>query len=155
MKPRLTFLELQERLNLLIDNPRTKFNVTTHKSAGSAETFFEFLEYFVKDCETGVRLSPKRQLIKPKSLGTYKTNKSYIKKFEQQASRQLFLTDFEQKDIDQISDFLIINYELAMNTHAKIMMDLLQIIKYAVHLKKIAVITINRTKIWYVALGDW
>jgi site-specific recombinase XerD len=135
--PRLTFLELQERLNLLIDNPRTKFNVTTHKSAGSAETLFEFLEYFVKDCETGVRLSPKRQLIKPKSLGTYKTTKSYIKKFELQASRQLFLTDFKQKDIDQISDFLIINCELAMNTHAKIMMDLLQIIKYAVHLKKL------------------
>jgi site-specific recombinase XerD len=135
--PRSTFLEFQEKLNLLIDNPRTKFNVTTHKSAGSKESLLEFLDYFINDCKTGVRLSPKRQIIKPSSLATYITSRSYIKKFEQQASRQLFLTDFNQKDIDQISDFLIINCELAMNTHAKIMMDLLQIIKYAVHLKKL------------------
>jgi integrase len=111
--------------------------VTTHKSAGSKESLLEFLDYFINDCKTGVRLSPKRQIIKPSSLATYITSRSYIKKFEQQASRQLFLTDFNQKDIDQISDFLIINCELAMNTHAKIMMDLLQIIKYAVHLKKL------------------
>ena len=135
--PRPTFLEFQEKLNLLIDNPRTKFNVTTHKSAGSTESLLEFLDYFINDCKTGVRLSPKRQIIKPSSLATYITTRSYIKKFEQQASRQLFLTDLNQKDIDQISDFLIINCELAMNTHAKIMMDLLQIIKYAVHLKKL------------------
>jgi site-specific recombinase XerD len=135
--PRPTFLEFQEKLNLLIDNPRTKFNVTTHKSAGSTESLLEFLDYFINDCKTGVRLSPKRQIIKPSSLATYITSRSYINKFEQQASRQLFLTDFNQKDIDQISDFLIINCELAMNTHAKIMMDLLQIIKYAVHLKKL------------------
>lgn len=135
--PRPTFLEFQEKLNLLIDNPRTKFNVTTHRSAGSKETLLEFLDYFINDCKTGVRLSPKRQIIKTSSLATYITSRSYIKKFEQQASRQLFLTDFNQKDIDQISDFLIINCELAMNTHAKMMMDLLQIIKYAVHLKKL------------------
>jgi len=135
--PRPTFLEFQEKLNLLIDNPRTKFNVTTHRSAGSKESLFEFLDYFINDCKTGVRLSPKRQIIKTSSLATYITTRSYIKKFEQQASRQLFLTDLNQKDIDQISDFLIINCELAMNTHAKIMMDLLQIIKYAVHLKKL------------------
>jgi site-specific recombinase XerD len=135
--PRPTFLEFQEKLNLLIDNPRTKFNVTTHKSAGSTESLLEFLDYFINDCKTGVRLSPKRQIIKPSSLATYITTRSYIKKFEQQASRQLFLTDLNQKDIDQISDFLIINCELAMNTHAKIMMDLLQIIKYAVYLKKL------------------
>ena len=52
-------------------------------------------------------------------------------------SRVLYLTEFNQGDIDQISDFLIIEHELAMNSHAKIMMDLLQIIKYAIQLKKI------------------
>ena len=44
---------------------------------------------------------------------------------------------FCQSDIDKFSDFLIIDEEFAMNTHAKSMMDLLQIIKYAVKLKKI------------------
>ncbi len=135
--PRLTFLELQEKLNLLIDNPRTKFNVTTHRSAGSKETLLEFLDYFINDCKTGVRLSPKRQIIKTSSLATYITTRSYIKQFEEQEGRHLILTDFNQRDIDKISDFLIIDCELAMNTHAKIMMDLLQVIKYAVHLKKL------------------
>ena len=135
--PRLTFLELQEKLNLLIDNPRTKFNVTTHRSAGSKETLLEFLDYFINDCKTGVRLSPKRQIIKSSSLATYITSRSYIKQFEEQEGRQLILTEFNQRDIDKISDFLIIDCELAMNTHAKIMMDLWQIIKYAVHLKKL------------------
>jgi site-specific recombinase XerD len=144
--PRLTFLELQEKLNLLIDNPRTKFNVTTHRSAGSKESLFEFLDYFINDCKTGVRLSPKRQIIKTSSLATYITTRSYIKQFEEQEGRQLILTEFNQRDIDKISDFLIIDCELAMNTHAKIMMDLLQVIKYAVHLKKLPPSRLNELK---------
>jgi hypothetical protein len=48
----------------------------------------------------------------------------------------LEVKNFCQCDIDNFSDFLIIDEEFAMNTHAKTMMDLLQIIKYAVKLKK-------------------
>ncbi|MCE4217596.1 tyrosine-type recombinase/integrase [Pseudarcicella sp. GAP-15] len=44
--------------------------------------------------------------------------------------------NFCQCDIDNFSDFLIIDEEFAINTHAKTMMDLLQIIKYGVKLKK-------------------
>jgi len=95
------------------------------------------MELFIKDCETGVRLSRKRQLIKPNSLSTYKTTQAYIKKFEAQYQRILILSEFNQRDIDKMSDFFIIDCELAMNTHAKIMMDLLQVIKYAERLKKI------------------
>lgn len=135
--PRLTFLELEEKLNLLIDNPKTKFNASKNKSVKTKESLIEFMQHFLKDCESGVRLSPKRQLIKPKSLNSYYTTKSYINKFETQFQQELILSDFNQKDIDQMSDFLIIDCELAMNTHAKIMMDLLQVIKYAVHLKKL------------------
>lgn len=135
--PRPTFLEFQEKLNLLIDNPRTKFNQTQHQSAGTKETLVEFFELFIRDCENGVRLSPTRKLIKPQSMRTYYTSMSYLKKFQAKKDHQFVLTDFNQRDIDAFSDFLIIDHELAMNTHAKIMMDLLQIIKYAVHLKKL------------------
>lgn len=135
--PRLTFLELEEKLNLLIDNPKTKFNTAKNTSIGTKESFIEFMELFLRDCETGVRLSPKRQLIKPKSLTSYKTTQSYLKKFETHYHRKLLLSEFNQRDIDKMSDFLIIDCELAMNTHAKIMMDLLQVIKYAERLKKI------------------
>lgn len=135
--PRLTFLELQEQLNLLVDNPRTKFNATSNRSIGTKETLIDFFKHFIKDCETGVRLSPKRKLIKPKSMTTYHTTLTYLKKFEEQQGRTFYLSEFNQKDIDQLSDYLIIDRELAMNTHAKVMMDLLQVVKYAVHLKKL------------------
>lgn len=135
--PRLTFLEFEEKLNLLIDNPKTKFNATKNTSIGTKESLFEFVELFIKDCETGIRLSHKRQLIKPKTLSTYKTIKSYIKKFEDKYQRKLILSEFNQRDIDKMSDFLIIDCELAMNTHGKIMTDLLQVVKYAERLKKI------------------
>lgn len=135
--PRLTFLELEEKLNLLIDNPKTKFNTAKNTSIGTKESFIEFMELFLRECETGVRLSPKRQLIKPKSLTSYKTTQSYLKKFETHYHRKLLLSEFNQRDIDKMSDFLIIDCELAINTHAKIMMDLLQVIKYAERLKKI------------------
>ena len=127
--PRLTFLELQEKLNLMIDNPRTKFNQTQHQSAGTKETLVDFFELFIRDCENGVRLSPTRKLIKPQSMLTYYTSMSYLKKFQAKKDHEFVLTDFNQRDIDAFSDFLIIDHELAMNTHAKIMMDLLQIIK--------------------------
>jgi integrase len=58
-------------------------------------------------------------------------------KFQKHTKTILILKDFTQSDIDKFSDFLIIDEELAMNTHAKSMMDLLQIIKYAVKQKKI------------------
>ncbi len=135
--PKLSFTELEEQLKLLLDNPRTKFNTLSHKSLASNESFLAFLDFFIKDCESGKRLSPKRQLIKPKSLATYQTTKAYIRKFDEQVGRPLLLRELNQKVIDRFSDFLIIDCELAMNTHAKIMMDLLQVIKYAVHLKKL------------------
>jgi integrase len=135
--PRLTFLELQERLNRLLDNRRTKFNSTQNTAVALNESLVDFSKRFIKDCESGVRLSPKRQRIKPKSMHTYYTTLSYLGKFQEHVNRTLLLTEFNQEDIDQLSDYLIIERELAMNSHAKIMMDLLQIIKYAIQLKKI------------------
>ena len=42
-----------------------------------------------------------------------------------------------QEHIDMLSDHLILDLEWSMNTHAKFMMDLLQMFKYAVKLKKL------------------
>lgn len=135
--PRLTFLELEEQLHLLLDNPRTKFNTTKYQSAGSTEELVEFLKLFIYDCETGVRLSPKRQRIKPKSLHTYQTTLAYLTRFQEKQQRTLYLSTFNQKEIDVFSEYLIVDLELAMNTHAKVMMDMLQVVKYAVQLKKL------------------
>ena len=44
-KPRLTFIELEEKLNQLIDNPRTSFNKNKKSGVGRGEgTFLNFAD---------------------------------------------------------------------------------------------------------------
>jgi site-specific recombinase XerD len=134
--PKMTFLEFREKLNLLIDNPNTQFSKSYNRSAKTQELVTDFLQKrFIVDCQSGVRLSPKRQKLKSTSLHTYFTTLGHWKKFEEVQQRKIALKDFNQKDIDQFSDFLIIDCQLAMNTHAKVLTDMLQVIKYAIHLK--------------------
>ena len=136
-KPKMSFIDLQSKLFGLIDRPDQKVNKNGKVNSGHKETLIDFIDQFVQDCEAGIRLSPKRQRLKPSSIGSYKTTKGYLLKFQKQTKKILTPKDFSQSDIDRFSDFLIIDEEFAMNTHAKAMMDLLQIIKYAVKQKKI------------------
>jgi site-specific recombinase XerD len=132
----MTFLEFREKLNLLIDNPNTQFSKSYNRSAKTQELVTDFLQKrFIVDCQSGVRLSPKRQKLKSTSLHTYFTTLGHWKKFEAVKQRKIALKDFNQKDIDQFSDYLIIDCQLAMNTHAKVLTDMLQVLKYAIHLK--------------------
>ena len=134
--PKMTFLEFREKLNLLVDNPNTQFSKSYNRSAKTQELVIDFLQKrFIVDCQSGVRLSPKRQKLKSTSLHTYFTTLGHWKKFEEVQQRKIALKDFNQKDIDQFSDYLIIDCELAMNTHAKVLTDMLQVLKYAIHLK--------------------
>jgi len=136
-KPKLSFNDFQTKLHGLVER-NTKKNLLLGKvAAAPKDTLIGFIEQFVQDCEKGIRLSPKRQKLKPSSISSYKTTQRLIDKFQQQAKIILTLKDFSQSDIDKFSDYLIISEELAMNTHAKSMMDLLQIIKYAVKQKRI------------------
>jgi len=136
-KPKLSFVDLQSKLAALVERPEIKKTTSGLANSPAKETLIGFMELFIQDCESGVRLSPKRQKLKPSSIGSYKTTKGYLMKFQAHTKKVLTLKDFSQNDIDKFSDFLIIDEEFAMNTHAKAMMDLLQIIKYAVKLKKI------------------
>jgi integrase len=136
-KPKLSFVDLQSKLAALVERPEIKKTTSGLANSPSKETLIGFMELFIQDCESGVRLSPKRQKLKPASIGSYKTTKGYLMKFQAHTKKVLTLKDFSQNDIDKFSDFLIIDEEFAMNTHAKAMMDLLQIIKYAVKQKKI------------------
>ena len=136
-KTKMSFVDLQSKIASLVERPVRKKGVITLQESQTKESFIEFMEQFILDCESGVRLSPKRQKLKPSSVSSYKTTKGYLMKFEEHTGVVLTLKNFSQCDIDKFSDFLIIDEEFAMNTHAKCMMDLLQIIKYAVKLKKI------------------
>jgi site-specific recombinase XerD len=136
-KPKMSFIDLQAKLFALVERSDRRAITNDKVQSNNKETLIGFIDHFIKDCEFGVRLSPKRQKLKPSSIGSYKTTKGYLLKFQEHTKKVLTLKDFSQSDIDKFSDFLIIDEEFAMNTHAKAMMDLLQIIKYAVKLKKI------------------
>jgi site-specific recombinase XerD len=137
-KPRLSFIELEEKLNGLIDNPRTKFN--KQKKSGvrlSGDSLLTFFDLFIKDCETGVRLSPKKKKLKPSTLNSFRTSRKMLNNFFNTKSWDLKLGELTQEHIDLISDYLIQDLEWSMNTHAKLMMDMLQMVKYAVKLKRL------------------
>lgn len=136
-RPKLTYLQLLEKLQLLIDNPLTKYNKNAVKGIVNQYTLTGFAEQFIADCESGVRLSPKRQKLKPSAISSYKTTLSLINKYQTRYDKVFYLNEFDQNDIDRFSDFMIIDEEYAMNTHSKVMMDTLQFFKYAVKLKKI------------------
>jgi integrase len=136
-KPKLSFNDFQSRLQALVDRSE-KYQSKSGKSViATKESLVGFIDQFVQDCELGVRLSPKRQKLKSSSISSYKTTQGYLKKFQYQFKTELVLKDFSQIDIDKFSDYLIIDEGFSMNTHAKCMMDLLQIIKYAIKQKKI------------------
>jgi integrase len=136
-KQKMSFIDLQSKLVALIERPDRKTVMIGKFQGMHKDTLIGFIDQFIQDCESGVRLSPKRQKLKPSSIGSYRTTKGYLLKFQEFIKKVLSLSDFSQSDIDKFSDFLIIDEEFAMNTHAKSMMDLLQIIKYAVKQKKI------------------
>ncbi len=137
-KPRLTFIELEEKLNQLIDNPRTSFNKNKKSGVGrGGDTVLYFWDYFIKDSESGVRLSPTKKKLKPSTINSFKTTRKKIAAFFNSKGWDLKLWEITQEHIDMLSDHLILDLEWSMNTHAKFMMDLLQMVKYAVKLKKL------------------
>ena len=137
-KPRLTFIELEEKLNQLIDNPRTSFNKNKKSGVGrGADTVLYLLDYFIKDSEAGVRLSPTKKKLKPSTINSFKTTRKKIVAFFNSKGWDLKLWEITQEHIDMLSDHLILDLEWSMNTHAKFMMDMLQMFKYAVKLKKL------------------
>jgi integrase len=136
-KPKLSFNDFQSRLQALVDRSEKNQSKSGKSVIATKESFDGFIDQFVQDCELGVRLSPKRQKLKSSSISSYKTTQGYLKKFQDQFKTELVLKNFSQIDIDKFSDYLIIDEGFSMNTHAKCMMDLLQIIKYAIKQKKI------------------
>ena len=137
-KPRLTFIELEEKLNQLIDNPRTSFNKNKKSGVGRGEgTFLNFVDYFIKDSEAGIRLSPTKKKLKQSTINSFKTTRKKMIAFFNSKGWDLKIWEVTQEHIDLLSDHLILDLEWSMNTHAKFMMDMLQIFKYAVKLKKL------------------
>ena len=134
--PKFSYNELKVKLQALIDNPRAKFNSVKVKGADAEETLNAFFELFIADCENGIRLSPQRRKITPSTIVDYKKTLRRITKYQEETETVMVLNEFGQSDLDKLSDYLVIDLELAMNTHAKVLTHLQQVIKYAVKLNK-------------------
>jgi len=128
--------ELKVRLHALIDNPRAKFNSETEKPVGVIETLTSLMELFISDCETGVRLAPNRQKLQPSTVADYRKTVQLFKRYQLEKRREIVLNELRQADIEQFSDYLITDLDLAMNTHGKMLTHIQQVLKYLSKIQK-------------------
>jgi len=133
----MTFLELQAKMHEVVGNPKAKIMKENLALSLPTKSLIEFMDLFISDCENGIRLNPQSQKLKQSSINSYKTSKAYLKSFQDHMKKDILLNDITQKDIDQISDFVVKVKKHSLNTHSKFMMELNQILKYAVKNKVI------------------
>jgi hypothetical protein len=138
----MSFDELEYRVDELIGNPRSR-SAKKPKPLFSVVTVFDFIRHFIKDCTEGIRLSPKRKKLKPSTVSSFKTTFNALEHYLKSKNLDLKLNEFSQSHIDGFSDYLIIDREFSMNTHCKFMMDLQQLFKYAVKLRKLPSESLN------------
>ncbi len=132
----MSFDELEYRVEELIGNPRSR-SAKKPKPLFSVVTVFDFFKHFIKDCVEGIRLSPKRKKLKPSTISSFKTTFNALEHYLKSKNLDLKLNEFTQSHLDGFSDYLIIDREFSMNTHCKFMMDLQQLFKYAIKLRKL------------------
>jgi len=132
----MSFEELEYRVEELIGNPRSK-SAKKPKPLFSVVTVFDFFKHFIKDCVEGIRLSPKRKKLKSSTISSFKTTFNALEHYLKSKNLDLKLNEFTQAHLDGFSDYLIIDREFSMNTHCKFMMDVQQLFKYAVKLRKL------------------
>jgi site-specific recombinase XerD len=139
-KPKINFIEFEKRLHLLIDNPRARSNRPKQLGTdSSSDSLSGFIDLFIKHSEQGLRLSPARKKLKISTLYSFRTTKKIAEKYFKLNNLDLKLGDFNQSCLDGLSNYLIDEEGWSLNTHAKLMMDFLQIFKYAVKLKRLPV----------------
>lgn len=134
---KMTFLELQAKMHEVVGNPKTKMIKENHGLTIQSKTLIDFIDHFISDCERGIRLSPQRQKLKESTIKSFRTSKAYLQSYQEYKKQVLIINEITQKDIDQISDFIVKVKKHSLNTHSKFMMDLNQIFKYAVKNKLI------------------
>ena len=134
---KMTFLELQAKMHEVVGNPKTKMIKENHGLTIQSKTLIDFIDHFISDCERGIRLSPQRQKLKESTIKSFRTSKAYLQSYQEYKKQVLIINEITQKDIDQISDFVVKVKKHSLNTHSKFMMDLNQILKYALKNKVI------------------
>jgi hypothetical protein len=134
---KMTFLEFEAKMHEVVGNPKTKMIKENLALSIPTKSFIDFIDLFISDCEKGIRLSPKRQKLKESTIKSFRTSRAYLQSYQEHYRQLLLVNEITQKDIDQISDFIVKVKRHALNTHSKFMVDLNQILKYALKNKVI------------------
>lgn len=134
---KMTFLELQAKMHEVVGNPKAKMIKENLALSIPSKSLIDFVDLFISDCETGIRLSPARQKLKESTIKSFRTSKAYLQSYQEYSKQVLLINEITQKDIDHISDFVVKVKKHSLNTHSKFMMDLNQILKYALKNKVI------------------
>jgi len=134
---KMTFLEFEAKMHEVVGNPKTKVIKENLALSIPTKSFIDFIDLFISDCEKGIRLSPKRQKLKESTIKSFRTSRAYLQSYQEHYRQLLLINEITQKDIDQISDFIVKVKRHALNTHSKFMVDLNQILKYALKNKVI------------------
>ena len=98
-------------------------------------TLLDFVEQFIKDSETGVRLKDGQYKLEENTIKPYRTARLHLGNFQKQNKKKLLITDINQSLHDDFSEYLITDLGMSKNAHSKNIMVLLQILKYAVKKK--------------------
>jgi hypothetical protein len=134
---KMTFLEFEAKMHEVVCNPKSKLIKENHGLTIQTKSLIEFIDHFISDCERGIRLSPQRQKLKESTIKSFRTSKAYLQSYQEYKKQVLIINEITQKDLDQISDFVINIKKHSLNTHSKFLMDLNQILKYALKNKVI------------------
>ena len=100
-------------------------------------TLLDFMDFFIKDCESGKRLKKDRTMMDENTIKTYRTTRLHFSNFQKKLRRKFYLGDFSQQLHDEFLEYLEIDMELSRNSSSKNITNLRQIILFAVKQKLI------------------
>lgn len=106
-------------------------------------TLLDFIDLFIKDSETGVRLKDNQYQIEENSIKPYRTTRLHFSDFQKHIGRSFLISDLNQELHDQFSNYLIIDLDLSKNSHSKYIMVLSLVAKYAAKKKLIPLSVVN------------
>ncbi len=98
-------------------------------------TLIDFVNQFVEDSETGVRLKDNQYQLEENTIKPYRTTRKHLISLQTLVKQEFLLTDLNQELHDEFSEYLINDLGMSKNAHSKIIMVLLQVLKYAVKKK--------------------
>lgn len=114
----------------------TESKSKTPKKEKPAYTLTEFFHIFIRDCETGKRLTNKRLKMEYDTIKTFITTKNHFEKFEQSYKKPIYLKDFNQNVHDDFIEYLEIELDHSRNSSSKHITNIRQVLLYAIKLNE-------------------